>query len=92
MSTPAEQHYRDVFGESVVLADEARAIILEKHPETADFIDGISDVLLHPAEVRRSARDERVVLYYQSHVTQLTISTNSSKRALACLVSLLPSP
>jgi hypothetical protein len=66
-----EQVYQDVFGEDVVLTDAVRATILQKHPEAADFIDQIDRVLLEPAEVRRSVRDDRVILYYRFEATVL---------------------
>lgn len=61
----SERTYIDVFGETVVLADAVRAMILRKHPEAVDFIDRIAQALAEPDEVRRSVRDERSVLYYR---------------------------
>lgn len=61
----SEKTYIDVFGEKIVLADSVRAMILQKHPEAADFIERIDKVLVEPDEVRRSVRDERSVLYYR---------------------------
>lgn len=61
----SEATYTDVFSEVVVLADSVRAVILVKHPEVADFIDRIPDVLRSPDEIRRSVHDERTVLYYR---------------------------
>jgi hypothetical protein len=60
-----EQIYLDVFGEVIVLTDPVRMIILQKHPEVVDFIDQLDQVLSQPDEIRRSVRDERVVLYYR---------------------------
>jgi hypothetical protein len=48
-----------------VLADSVRQTILSKHPEAADFINRLGDVLAEPDEVRQSVRDERSVLYYR---------------------------
>ena len=61
----SERFYRDVRGDEIVLADGARATILAKHHEVTLFIDGLDRVLSDPDEIRRSVRDERVVLYYQ---------------------------
>ncbi|HEC23041.1 MAG TPA: DUF4258 domain-containing protein [Chloroflexi bacterium] len=57
--------YVDVFDEEVVLDSTVRRIILAKHPEVADFIDRVGEVLRQPDEVRRSVKDERVALYYR---------------------------
>lgn len=61
----SESTYPDVFGETVVLTDAVREMILLKHPEVADFIDKIDKTLAEPDEVRQSLRDERSVLYYR---------------------------
>ena len=60
-----EQIYVDVFDEEVVLTATVHEIILTKHPEVTDFIEQIDNVLREPDTVRRSIRDERVVLYYR---------------------------
>jgi hypothetical protein len=60
-----EQIYIDVLNEEIVLTQQVRISILNKHPEVADFIDQIGTVLREPDEIRRSIRDERVVLYYR---------------------------
>lgn len=56
----AEQVYRDVLGEEIVLVESVRQMILLKHPEAADFIDRLDHILADPDEIRRSVRDERV--------------------------------
>lgn len=61
----SEQTFTDVFGDEIVLVDEVREVILQKHPEVALFIERLSDVLAEPDEIRKSIRDERVVLYYR---------------------------
>ena len=48
-----------------MLVDSVRDTVLSKHPESADFIDRLGDVLANPDEVRQSVRDERSVLYYR---------------------------
>lgn len=60
----SEQIYLDAFGNTIVLVDEIRDVILTKHPEIAPFINQIGEVLKSPDEIRRSVYDERVVLYY----------------------------
>ena len=60
-----DQVYIDVLDEEVVLTALVRAVILTKHPEVADFIERIESVLQEPDVIRRSIRDERVVLYYR---------------------------
>lgn len=60
-----EQIYIDVLDEEIVLTQQVRTTILNKHPEVADFIDQIEVVLRDPDEIRRSIRDDRVVLYYR---------------------------
>ncbi|MCI0711282.1 MAG: hypothetical protein L0154_14085 [Chloroflexi bacterium] len=60
-----ESIYQDVFGNEIVLANSVRAIILQKHPETQDFIDLLPGVLAELDEIRRSVYDGRVVLYYR---------------------------
>ena len=60
----SESVYQDVLGNAVVLADNVRATILQKHPETQDFIDLLPKVLAEPDEIRQSVHDGRVILYY----------------------------
>jgi hypothetical protein len=60
-----EQIYIDVLDEEIVLTQQVRTTILTKHPEVADFIDRLEAVLREPDEIRRSIRDDRVVLYYR---------------------------
>lgn len=67
----ADRMFSDVFGHEIALAASVRAMILKKHPETADFIDDIDLVLKEPAEIRQSVRDERSVLYYRYDPTIL---------------------
>ena len=67
----SETRYTDVFGAQIVLTDSVRATILEKHPEAADFIDLIGEVVAQPDEVRQSVRDTRIVLYYQFRTSVL---------------------
>lgn len=61
----SEQIYIDVLDEEIVLIQQTRANILNKHPEVADFIDQLESVLRKPDEIRRSIRDDRVMLYYR---------------------------
>jgi len=41
-----------------------RTTILQKHPEVVDFFERITLVLSDPDEIRRSVRNEHVLLYY----------------------------
>jgi hypothetical protein len=59
-----ETVYIDVVDDEIVLTDRVRAMVLEKHPEVADFIGLVGELLRTPDEIRRSLHDERVVLYY----------------------------
>lgn len=61
----SEQVFTDFFGDEIVLAESVRQMILLKHPEAVDFIDHLDHVLADPDEIRRSVRDERVVLDYR---------------------------
>ncbi|MBX3066808.1 MAG: hypothetical protein KF726_27755 [Anaerolineae bacterium] len=61
----SEQVFIDALGDEIVLADSVREMILLKHPEVASFTEKLPDVLMLPDEIRRSFRDERVVLYYR---------------------------
>jgi hypothetical protein len=61
----SEQAFMDVFSDEIVLTDEVREVILQKHPEVNLFIERLPDILATPDEIRRSVRDERVVLYYR---------------------------
>ncbi|MDX2076813.1 MAG: hypothetical protein SFZ02_10305 [bacterium] len=60
-----ETIYKDIFGDDIILTQDTRDNILKKHPEVADFWDKIAQTLLSPDEIRRSIRDERVILYYR---------------------------
>jgi len=57
--------YHDLWKNEIVLTDSVKDVILQKHPEVADFIDMLADILSHPDEVRRSTHDERSTLYYR---------------------------
>lgn len=59
------QTFLDVFGETVVLTDAVRDVIVSKHPEVVDFIHLAPIILQSPDEVRRSVSDERTMLYYR---------------------------
>lgn len=60
----SEEVFVDYADREIVLDDEVRAAILTKHPEIEPFVDLLSEVLSKPQEVRRSATDNRAVLYY----------------------------
>lgn len=60
----SEEIFVDYAVREIVLDDEVRTAILTKHPEIESFIKLLPDVLREPQEVRRSATDDRAVLYY----------------------------
>ena len=60
-----EYIYNDVLGKEIVLTSAVRSVILQKHPEVIYFIEDIERILADPDEIRRSIRDERVILYYR---------------------------
>ena len=62
----SEKIYIDLFHEEIVLASEVSATILVKHPEIEAFFDTLPEVFKSPIEIRRSATDNRAVLYYYS--------------------------
>ena len=61
----SEQIFVDVFENEVVLTDEVQAETFDKHPEAKGFLKHVEVTLQAPDEVRRSSRDERVMLYYR---------------------------
>lgn len=60
----SEEIFVDYADQGIVLDDEVRSAILTKHPEMKPFIDLLPNVLREPQEIRRSATDDRSVLYY----------------------------
>jgi hypothetical protein len=61
----SEQIFVDVFENEIVLIDEVRTETFNKHPEAKEFLKYVEPTLQSPHEVRRSSRDERVMLYYR---------------------------
>ncbi len=61
----SEQVFPDILGNLIVLTASVQETTLAKHPEAAEFVELIPRVLLDPDEIRRSSRDDRVVLYYR---------------------------
>jgi hypothetical protein len=62
----AETVYIDLLGDEIVLTDEVSAMILLKHPEVADYLSQLDQVLADPDEIRHSFRDQNVILYYRN--------------------------
>jgi hypothetical protein len=57
--------FRDYRNEEIDLSDEVYRVILDKHPESKQFISRISQTLAVPDQVRKSVTDSRVRLYYR---------------------------
>lgn len=55
----------DIFLEPVELTEERWQHIVIEHPEVREFQEKIPTVLAHPEYVKRSKRDEQVMLYYR---------------------------
>ena len=55
----------DVFSQPVELTEERWQHIVIEHPEVIDHKEKIPVVLADPDYVKRSKRDERVMLYYR---------------------------
>ena len=51
-------------GQSVVLDEEIKNIVINKHPETQKFIDRIAITLRDPDLVKQSKTSKRARLYY----------------------------
>jgi hypothetical protein len=57
--------WRDFQGAEIVLEEDVKRIIFQKHPEVQDVLDRIPVVLQDPDLVKRSATNPRVRLYYR---------------------------
>ena len=57
--------FTDLFGDNIELTDERWLHIVREHPETGQYKDRIKEVLLIPDYVKRSRRDDKVLLYYK---------------------------
>ena len=55
----------DVFSEPVELTEERWQHIVTEHPELCEYREKILTVLADPDYVKRSKRDEHVMLYYR---------------------------
>lgn len=55
----------DVFKEAIELTDERWKHIIKEHPEIEPYRDRIKEVLSSPDYVKKSKRDENVLLYYK---------------------------
>jgi len=59
--------YLDVFGNQVDLTDERWRHIITQHPQVESYRERLGDVLAAPTYVRRSRRDEDVLLYRREY-------------------------
>ncbi|MBA3070986.1 MAG: hypothetical protein FP829_02260 [Nitrospirae bacterium] len=57
--------YEDVFGDSIGLTDERWFHVVKEHPEVNHYKERIAEVLALPDYVKKSSRDEEVLLYYK---------------------------
>jgi len=57
--------YTDIFGDSIELTDERWHHIIKEHPELSRYKERIQEVLSTPDYVKRSSRDNEVLLYYK---------------------------
>lgn len=55
----------DIFSEPVELTEERWQHIVTEHPEVREHQEKIPTVLADPEHVKRSKRDEQVMLYYR---------------------------
>src|SRR5215471_7869170 len=55
----------DVFSQPIELTEERWQHIVTEHPEVSEHKEKIPVVLADPDYVKRSQRDEHVILYYQ---------------------------
>jgi hypothetical protein len=58
----SETVFRDKWNNEIALADTVRETILARHPEVADFIDRLSDVVAAPDQLLSSVHSENSVL------------------------------
>ncbi len=64
-STKMAQTFIDYRNEEIYLSDEVYRVILDKHPESKQFIKRVGEMLSAPDQVRKSTTDPRVRLYYR---------------------------
>ncbi len=55
----------DIFNNAIELTDERWQHIVREHPEVEPYKGKIQEVLLSPDYVKKSKRDEEVLLYYK---------------------------
>ncbi len=59
--------YKDIFGDSIELTDERWLHITREHPEIKNYKNRIQEVLLTPDYVKKSSRDDEVILFYKCY-------------------------
>lgn len=57
--------YLDLFGNSIELTEERWFHIIKEHPEVRMYKDKIREVLSDPDYVKKSSRNDEVILYYK---------------------------
>lgn len=57
--------YLDLFGNSIELTEERWFHIIKEHPEVKNHKDNIREVLSDPDYIKKSSRDEKLILYYK---------------------------
>ncbi len=57
--------YTDIFGDSLELTDERWLHIVKEHPEVTQYKERLSETLATPDYVKKSSRDDGVLLYYK---------------------------
>jgi len=57
--------FKTVIGKTVELTAERKNYILAKHPELKPHFNKIRNVLIKPDEIRRSKRNQQVLLFYK---------------------------
>ncbi|MGA2463633.1 MAG: hypothetical protein ABSH06_04695 [Thermodesulfobacteriota bacterium] len=57
--------YKDIFGDQIELTSERRFHIVREHPEVSEYSYLFTEVLSDPDYVKKSNRDDDVLLYYK---------------------------
>ena len=57
--------YTDIFGDQIELTSERWFHIVQEHPEVSEYSSLFTEVLSDPDYVKKSNRDEDILLYYK---------------------------
>lgn len=86
--------YTDIFGDSIELTDERWLHIVKEHPEIMPYKERIYETLLTPDYIKKSNRDDKVLLYYKFYADIYTgkymlIATKKGLRSfiLTCYIT-----